>query len=100
MSNKRDQKYIAKQIENAKFKIEQSIKYNTLPNITTRINDTEIFKEELNTLNSIYNNLIRLELLEQYLIKWQDQLQMDGVNSKGMVLNDIRYLLENKKQTQ
>ena len=32
-------------------------------------------------------------LLKSYLAKWKKQLQVEGVNSKSMVLNDIQYLL-------
>ena len=38
----------------------------------------------------------RLELLESYLDKWEEQLKIDGVNSKGMVLNDIQYLINER----
>lgn len=33
-------------------------------------------------------------LLISYLVKWSVELKVDGVNSKGMVLNDIQYLLK------
>ncbi|MBO5711743.1 MAG: hypothetical protein J6R47_02795 [Acholeplasmatales bacterium] len=35
-------------------------------------------------------------LLVSYLTKWSVELKVDGVNSKGMVLNDIQYLLKEK----
>lgn len=34
-----------------------------------------------------------IQALKEYLIKWDDMLQLDGVNSKSMVRNDIRHLL-------
>lgn len=45
------------------------------------------------------NNELEYEIskYKSYMIKWQDQLKIDGVNSKGMVLNDIQYLLKEKK---
>jgi len=36
----------------------------------------------------------KLELILEYLIKWEEQLAVDGVNSKSMVRNDIGYLLK------
>lgn len=38
--------------------------------------------------------LQRLEVLESYLVRWNDLLKIDGINSKSMVLNDIQYLLK------
>ena len=45
------------------------------------------------------NNELEYEIskYKSYMIKWQDQLKIDGVNSKGMVLNDIQFLLKEKK---
>lgn len=34
-----------------------------------------------------------IQALKEYLIKWDDMLQLDGVNSKSMVRNDIQHLL-------
>jgi len=34
-----------------------------------------------------------IQALKEYLIKWNDMLQVDGVNSKTMVRNDIQHLL-------
>ena len=34
-----------------------------------------------------------IQALKDYLIKWDDMLQLDGVNSKSMVRNDIQHLL-------
>lgn len=34
-----------------------------------------------------------IQALKEYLIKWEDMLQLDGVNSKSMVRNDIQHLL-------
>jgi len=34
-----------------------------------------------------------IQALKEYLIKWNDMLQVDGVNSKSMVRNDIQHLL-------
>ena len=49
-------------------------------------------KEEC--LKTIEKDLNRLEKLERYLVKWDEQLGMDGVNSKGMVRADIQFLLK------
>ena len=38
----------------------------------------------------------RLEKLERYLDKWNEQLGIDGVNSKGMVRADIQYLIKER----
>ena len=38
------------------------------------------------------------EKMITYLEKWQEQLKIDGVNSKGMVANDIQYLLKEIKK--
>lgn len=40
----------------------------------------------------------RLEKLERYLDKWNEQLGIDGVNSKGMVRNDIQYLIKERTE--
>lgn len=42
----------------------------------------------------IEKDLNRLEKLERYLVKWEEQLGIDGVNSKGMVRADIQFLLK------
>lgn len=34
-----------------------------------------------------------IQALKEYLIKWNNMLQVDGVNSKSMVRNDIQHLL-------
>jgi phage-related protein len=34
----------------------------------------------------------------KYLDKWNEQLGIDGVNSKGMVRNDIQYLIKERIQ--
>ena len=34
-----------------------------------------------------------IQALKEYLIKWNDMLQVDGANSKSMVRNDIQHLL-------
>lgn len=49
-------------------------------------------KEEC--LHTIEKDLERLEKLERYLVKWDEQLGIDGVNSKGMVRADIQFLLK------
>ena len=38
----------------------------------------------------------KIKLYEAYMIKWDEQLGIDGVNSKGMVRADIQHLLEGK----
>ena len=38
----------------------------------------------------------KIKLYEAYMIKWEEQLKISGVNSKGMVRADIQYLLSNK----
>lgn len=38
----------------------------------------------------------RLEKLEKYLDKWNEQLGVSGVNSKSMVRNDIQYLIKER----
>ncbi len=40
----------------------------------------------------------RLIKLETYLDKWNEQLGIDGVNSKDMVRNDIQYLIKERIQ--
>lgn len=37
-----------------------------------------------------------LKTIHSYLQKWSQQLKIDGVNSKSMVLNDIKFLLKEK----
>ena len=41
--------------------------------------------------------LERLEKLDHYLPKWEEQLKKSCVNSKGMVLNDIQFLMRERK---
>lgn len=49
-------------------------------------------KEEcLKTIEDEFKNI------KGYLEKWQEQLAVSGVNSKGMVRSDIQYLLEKLK---
>ena len=38
----------------------------------------------------------KIKLYEAYMMKWEEQLGISGVNSKGMVRADIQYLLSNK----
>ena len=38
-----------------------------------------------------------IQTLKEYLIKWNNMLQVDGVNSKSMVRNDIQHLLNKLK---
>ncbi len=38
----------------------------------------------------------KIKLYESYMMKWEEQLKISGVNSKGMVRADIQYLLSNK----
>ena len=45
-------------------------------------------------LKEILKHLQELSSMICYLKKWNEQLQIDGVNSKGMVQNDIQYLLK------
>lgn len=45
-------------------------------------------------IRKLMKDLDRLEKLERYLIKWEEQLGIDGVNSKGMVRADIQFLLK------
>lgn len=45
-------------------------------------------------IRKLIKDLDRLEKLERYLVKWEEQLGMDGVNSKGMVRADIQFLLK------
>ena len=35
--------------------------------------------------------------IKSYLAKWNEQLAVSGVNSKGMVRSDIQYLLDKLK---
>ena len=37
-----------------------------------------------------------IQVIHRYLQKWSQQLKIDGVNSKSMVLNDIKFLLKEK----
>ena len=45
-------------------------------------------------VQKLIKDLDRLEKLERYLVKWEEQLGIDGVNSKGMVRADIQFLLK------
>lgn len=45
-------------------------------------------------IRKLMKDLDRLEKLERYLVKWEEQLGIDGVNSKGMVRADIQFLLK------
>ena len=38
-----------------------------------------------------------IKSLKEYLSKWNNMLQVDGVNSKSMVRNDIQHLLNKLK---
>lgn len=49
-------------------------------------------KEEC--LQVLENKMTRLAKLERYLLKWQEQLKLENVKSKGMVAKDIDYLIE------
>ncbi len=51
-------------------------------------------------LQVLENRITRLAKLERYLVKWKDQLLIEGVNSKMMVVNDIEYLIEEKEKEQ
>ena len=35
----------------------------------------------------------KLKLVRRYLVKWKKLLALSGVNSKGMVKNDIQFVL-------
>lgn len=35
----------------------------------------------------------KLKFVRRYLVKWKKMLCVSGVNSKGMVKNDIQYVL-------
>lgn len=49
-------------------------------------------KEEcLKTIEDEFKNI------KSYLAKWNEQLAVSGVNSKGMVRSDIQYLLDKLK---
>lgn len=41
-------------------------------------------------------DLKRLKQLDNYLVKWQELLSHDGLNTKTMVRNDIQFLLKGK----
>ena len=56
----------------------------------TYMPDAETFKEQCNIV--ISKSLDRLCKLENFLDKWQEQLKLEGIDSKMMVLNDIQYL--------
>ena len=45
-------------------------------------------------VQKLITDLDRLEKLERYLVKWEEQLGIDGINSKGMVRADIQFLLK------
>lgn len=45
-------------------------------------------------VQKLIKDLDRLEKLERYLVKWEEQLGIDGINSKGMVRADIQFLLK------
>jgi len=61
--------------------------------------DKEIFYKYKYTFETtIKQALKRLEVLESYLVRWNDLLKIDGINSKSMVLNDIQYLLNKKDE--
>lgn len=55
----------------------------------------KIIEEEYENLR-LRNRKLEGEIAKykSYMFKWQDQLKVDGVNSKGMVLNDIQYLIK------
>ena len=58
---------------------------NLAPTVIESINtESAICAEGVNFLNTIH----------RYLQKWETQLKIDGVNSKSMVLNDIKFLLK------
>lgn len=40
----------------------------------------------------------KLRLVKRYMTKWKKLLKMDCVNSKGMVRNDIDYVLKKLKE--
>lgn len=43
--------------------------------------------------DSIKEKDATIQNLKEYLNKWNNMLQVDGVNSKSMVRNDIQHLL-------
>ena len=78
---------------NYKESMNRIIRSHQMAMLELGVADDTITKQAL--LN-VSNGIARLELLERYLIKWQQQLNVDGVNSKSMVLNDIQFLLNIK----
>lgn len=57
----------------------------------------ELTPEEEEAFNQLEKGLERLEKLDHYLPKWEEQLKKSCVNSKGMVLNDIQFLNRERK---
>ena len=47
--------------------------------------------------DSIKEKDATIQNLKEYLNKWNNMLQVDGVNSKSMVRNDIQHLLNKLK---
>lgn len=76
--------------------VEKAKKYDELMNGTS---DKQIvhktYLEKLRA-DELKNRKAKEKLLS-YLEKWEKQLQIDGVNSKLMVRNDIQYLLNDLK---
>ena len=54
-------------------------------------------KELLDFFKTIKADLKRLDKLDKYLVKWQELLSHDGLNTKTMVRNDIQFLLKEKE---
>ena len=49
-------------------------------------------------LQVLENKITRLAKLERYLLKWQENLKRENINSKGAVAKDIDYLIEEKEK--
>jgi hypothetical protein len=57
----------------------------------------QLTPEEEKAFDQLEKGLERLEKLDHYLPKWEEQLKKSCVNSKGMVLNDIQFLMRERK---
>lgn len=75
---------------NYKESMNRIIRSHQLAMLELGVADDTITKEALEKVNK---GVSRLEMLERYLDKWNNQLNTDSVNSKLTIANDIRFLV-------
>ena len=64
--------------------------------VTAQYTRIPITEHEQEAFNQIEEKLKRLDTLERYLVKWEQDLKVSCRNTKNQVLNDIQFLLKEK----